>query len=165
MKLLEKGRHWVLVVLLLSNVVVNESLRALFPLSCLRFILTAPLAAIFLDSILGGGLGAIALSTTLIVIFGEVIPQCAFRSFSFTQSILDDSHVDFAAVCARYGLRIGAKAAPFVLALMYLEFPIAYPIAKLLDRLLGEEQGVTYKKAELKTFVGLHKRELANGFG
>ncbi|BGO92047.1 hypothetical protein BJY59DRAFT_689517 [Rhodotorula toruloides] len=119
MKLLEKGRHWVLVVLLLSNVVVNESLP------------------IFLDSILGGGLGAIALSTTLIVIFGEVIPQ---------------------SVCARYGLRIGAKAAPFVLALMYLEFPIAYPIAKLLDRLLGEEQGVTYKKAELKTFVGLHKQ-------
>lgn len=41
---------------------------------------------------------------------------------------------------------------------MYIEFPIAYPIAKLLDRLLGEEQGVTYKKAELKTFVGLHRQ-------
>ncbi|BGP16859.1 hypothetical protein JCM10213_007306 [Rhodosporidiobolus nylandii] len=119
MKLLEKGRHWVLVVLLLSNVVVNESLP------------------IFLDSILGGGVGAVILSTTLIVIFGEIIPQ---------------------SVCARHGLKIGAKAAPFVLALMYLEFPIAYPIAKLLDYLLGEEQGVTYKKAELKTFVGLHKQ-------
>ncbi|GAA5865179.1 hypothetical protein JCM1840_003934 [Sporobolomyces johnsonii] len=100
MKLLERGRHWVLVVLLLSNVVVNESLP------------------IFLDSILGGGV----------------------------------------AVCARYGLRIGAVAAPFVLALMYLEYPIAYPIAKLLDRLLGEEQGTLYKKAELKTFVGLHRQ-------
>ncbi|GAA6017934.1 hypothetical protein JCM10207_002711, partial [Rhodosporidiobolus poonsookiae] len=119
MRLLEKGRHWVLVVLLLSNVVVNESLP------------------IFLDSILGGGVGAIVLSTTLIVIFGEIIPQ---------------------SICARYGLRIGAVAAPFVLALMYIEFPIAYPIAKLLDRLLGEEQGVTYKKAELKTFVGLHRQ-------
>lgn len=41
---------------------------------------------------------------------------------------------------------------------MYIEFPIAYPIAKLLDRTLGEEQGVTYKKAELKTFVGLHRQ-------
>ncbi|GAA5992374.1 hypothetical protein JCM10908_000452 [Rhodotorula pacifica] len=119
MRLLERGRHWVLVVLLLSNVVVNESLP------------------IFLDSILGGGLGAVILSTTLIVIFGEIIPQ---------------------SICARYGLRIGAVAAPFVLALMYIEFPIAYPIAKLLDRLLGEEQGVTYKKAELKTFVGLHRQ-------
>lgn len=36
------------------------------------------LSAIFLDSILGGGVGAIILSTTLIVIFGEIIPQCAY---------------------------------------------------------------------------------------
>ncbi|GAA5935169.1 uncharacterized protein JCM15063_000959 [Sporobolomyces koalae] len=118
-KLLERGRHWVLVVLLLSNVVVNESLP------------------IFLDSILGGGVCAVVVSTTLIVIFGEIAPQ---------------------SVCARYGLRIGAATAPFVLALMYLEFPIAYPIAKLLDYLLGEETGTLYKKAELKTFVGLHRQ-------
>ena len=69
-KLLERGRHWVLVVLLLSNVVVNESLRKtiLFrifsrpQLSKSRF-----LTAIFLDSILGGGVGAVVVSTTLIV--------------------------------------------------------------------------------------------------
>lgn len=98
-------------------------------------------------------------STTGIVIFGEIIPQ---------------------ALCARYGLRIGACAAPFVLGLvrqpwmahfhfpadpcssqMYIEFPIAYPIAKLLDYLLGESHGTLYKKAELKTFVGLHRRTLA----
>jgi metal transporter CNNM len=138
LKLLEKGRHWfvrlpslaisydadvmthnrVLVVLLLSNVIVNESLP------------------IFLDSVLGGGVSAVILSTTLIVLFGEVLPQ---------------------AVCARYGLRIGAKCAPFVLALMYAEFPIAWPIAKLLDWLLGTSHGIAYKKAELKTFVGLHR--------
>lgn len=34
MRLLERGRHWVLVVLLLSNVVVNESLREVL---CLIF--------------------------------------------------------------------------------------------------------------------------------
>ena len=55
--LLERGRHWVLVCLLLSNVIVNESLP------------------IFLDSVLGGGLAAVVLSTTMIVIFGEIIPQ------------------------------------------------------------------------------------------
>lgn len=117
--LLEKGRHWVLVCLLLSNVIVNESLP------------------IFLDSLLGGGISAVILSTTLIVIFGEILPQ---------------------AICARHGLSIGAKCTPFVLALMYLEFPIAYPISKLLDWLLGTSHGVAYKKAELKTFVGLHRR-------
>ncbi|KAL8292145.1 hypothetical protein RQP46_001611 [Phenoliferia psychrophenolica] len=116
-KLLDKGRHWVLVCLLLSNVIVNESLP------------------IFLDSVLGGGLGAVVLSTTLIVIFGEIIPQ---------------------AVCARYGLSIGATCTPFVLTLMYLEYPVAYPIAKLLDYLLGESHGTVYKKAELKTLVGIH---------
>ncbi|GAA94899.1 hypothetical protein E5Q_01554 [Mixia osmundae IAM 14324] len=118
LKLLNRGRHWVLVVLLLSNVVVNESLP------------------IFLDSVLGGGVGAVVASTALVVIFGEIIPQ---------------------SICVRYGLSIGARCCPFVLMLMYVEFPIAYPIAKLLDYLLGEDHGTTYRKAELKTFVGLHR--------
>lgn len=115
--LLGHGRHWLLVTLLLTNVIVNESLP------------------IFLHSVVGGGFGAVVVSTGLIVIFGEVIPQAA---------------------CARYGLRIGAACTPFVLTLMYLEFPIAYPIAKLLDFILGESHGTTYKKAELKSFVRLH---------
>lgn len=44
---------------------------------------------------------------------------------------------------------------------MYLEFPIAYPIAMLLDYILGHDEGTTYRKAELKTFVGLHRRQLS----
>lgn len=47
--------------------------------------------------------------------------------------------------------------APFVLVLMYLMSPVAWPIAKLLDRLLGEDHGTVYKKAGLKTLVTLHK--------
>ena len=46
---------------------------------------------------------------------------------------------------------------PLVLILMYILGPIAWPTAKLLDRLLGEEHGTTYKKAGLKTLVTLHK--------
>jgi metal transporter CNNM len=47
--------------------------------------------------------------------------------------------------------------APFVLVLMYLLAPIAWPTAKLLDHLLGEDHGTVYKKSGLKTLVTLHK--------
>ncbi|KAJ7464222.1 hypothetical protein B0H11DRAFT_1734286 [Mycena galericulata] len=117
LQLMQKGRHWVLVVLLLGNVIVNESLP------------------IFLDSAIGGGIAAVALSTTAIVIFG-IIPQ---------------------AVSVRYGLSIGAACAPFVLGLMYLLAPVAWPIAKLLDLVLGANETHTYKKAELKSFLQFHR--------
>lgn len=118
LRLMQRGRHWVLVVLLLANVVINESLP------------------IFLDGAIGGGIAAVVISTTAIVIFGEVIPQ---------------------AVSVRYGLAIGARCAPFVLCLMYLLAPIAYPTAKLLDYVLGQNEGHTYKKAELKSFLQFHR--------
>ncbi|EAW11321.1 putative DUF21 and CBS domain protein (Mam3) [Aspergillus clavatus NRRL 1] len=118
LRLLKKGKHWVLVTLLLSNVITNETLP------------------IVLDRSLGGGWPAVLGSTVLIVIFGEVVPQ---------------------SICVRYGLPIGAWMAPCVLALMYILSPVAWPIAKLLDRLLGEDHGTIYKKAGLKTLVTLHK--------
>ncbi|KAL9113564.1 MAG: hypothetical protein Q9227_002302 [Pyrenula ochraceoflavens] len=118
LRLLNRGKHWVLVTLLLSNVITNETLP------------------IVLDRSLGGGWPAVLGSTVLIVIFGEIAPQ---------------------SVCVRYGLPIGAWMSPFVLALMYVLAPVAWPTAKLLDYLLGEEHGTIYKKAGLKTLVSLHK--------
>ena len=70
------------------------------------------------------------------VIFGEIIPQ---------------------SICVRYGLPIGAWMSPFVLVLMYVLGPVAWPTAKLLDWLLGADHGTVYKKAGLKTLVTLHK--------
>jgi metal transporter CNNM len=40
---------------------------------------------------------------------------------------------------------------------MYVMYPLAYPTALLLDRVLGREKGTTYKKAGLKTLVSLHR--------
>ncbi|CAO3609445.1 unnamed protein product [Cunninghamella blakesleeana] len=111
-------RHWLLVTLLLSNVIVNETLP------------------IVLHGVIGGGWQAVALSTALIVIFGEVLPQ---------------------SICVRYGLTIGAKTADMVLVFMYIMYPIAYPTALLLDYFLGESHGTIYKKAGLKTLVSLHQ--------
>lgn len=51
--LLDRGKHWVLVTLLLSNVIINETLP------------------IILDGVLPGGWQAVVVSTALIVIFGE----------------------------------------------------------------------------------------------
>ncbi|RYP25344.1 hypothetical protein DL767_008439 [Monosporascus sp. MG133] len=116
--LLNKGKHWVLVTLLLSNVVVNETLP------------------VVLDRCFGGGVAAVVGSTVLIVIFGEVLPQ---------------------SICVRYGLQIGGYMSQPVLFLMYLMAPVAWPTAKLLDWLLGEDHGTIYKKSGLKTLVTLHK--------
>ncbi|WFD00644.1 cell agglutination protein Mam3 [Malassezia yamatoensis] len=118
LRLLERGRHWVLVVLLLGNVIVNETLP------------------IFLSEF-GSGVSAVIISTVLIVIFGEIVPQ---------------------SICARYGLSIGAMCAPLVRCAMILLAPVAWPTAKVLDYCLGEEYGTTYRKAELKTFVALHQQ-------
>ncbi|KAH0555831.1 hypothetical protein GP486_006226 [Trichoglossum hirsutum] len=118
LRLLQRGKHWVLVTLLLSNVITNETLP------------------IVLDRSLGGGWPAVLSSTVLIVIFGEIIPQ---------------------SICVRYGLPIGAYLSPLVLGLMYILAPVAYPTARLLDYLLGEDHGTVYKKAGLKTLVTLHK--------
>ncbi|KAF9962238.1 hypothetical protein BGZ65_009479 [Modicella reniformis] len=116
--LLSRGKHWVLVTLLLGNVIVNETLP------------------VVLDSELGGGVVAILISTMLIVIFGEIIPQ---------------------AVCARYGLAIGAYCTKPMMIFMYLMSPIAYPISLLLDSWLGVHHGTTYRRTELKTLVSLHQ--------
>jgi metal transporter CNNM len=55
--ILQRGRHWVLVSLLLGNVITNETLP------------------VVLDREVKGGWFAVLASTFLIVVFGEIIPQ------------------------------------------------------------------------------------------
>jgi len=96
---------------------------------------------IFLDSLVTAW-GAILISVTLILLVGEIIPQ---------------------SVCSRYGLAIGAAMAPVVRVLVFICFPIAYPISKLLDFLLGHGHVALFRRAELKILVNMHGNEAGKG--
>ncbi|XLR12329.1 DUF21 domain-containing protein At2g14520 [Arachis ipaensis] len=118
-----KNQHLLLCTLLICNAAAMEALP------------------IFLDSLVTAW-GAILISVTLILLFGEIIPQ---------------------SVCSRYGLAIGATVAPFVRVLVWICYPIAFPISKLLDFLLGHRNEALFRRAELKTLVNLHGNEAGKG--
>ncbi|GLT41881.1 hypothetical protein SLA2020_159130 [Shorea laevis] len=116
------NQHLLLCTLLICNAAAMEALP------------------IFLDSLVTAW-GAILISVTLILLFGEIIPQ---------------------SICSRYGLAIGAAVAPIVRILVWLCFPVAYPISKLLDFLLGHRVAL-FRRAELKTLVDFHGNEAGKG--
>uniref|UniRef100_A0A6N2LUM5 CNNM transmembrane domain-containing protein n=1 Tax=Salix viminalis TaxID=40686 RepID=A0A6N2LUM5_SALVM len=118
-----KNQHLLLCTLLICNAAAMETLP------------------IFLDSLVTAW-GAILISVTLILLFGEIIPQ---------------------SVCTRYGLAIGATVTPFVRVLVWICFPVAYPISKLLDVMLGHGHVALFRRAELKTLVNFHGNEAGKG--
>ncbi|KAJ7968371.1 DUF21 domain-containing protein [Quillaja saponaria] len=118
-----KNQHLLLCTLLICNAAAMEALP------------------IFLDGLVTAW-GAILISVTLILLFGEIIPQ---------------------SICSRYGLAIGATVAPVVRILVWICFPIAFPISKLLDFLLGHGHVALFRRAELKTLVDLHGNEAGKG--
>ncbi|KAG8377788.1 hypothetical protein BUALT_Bualt08G0070100 [Buddleja alternifolia] len=118
-----KNQHLLLCTLLIGNSLAMESLP------------------IFLDKLLPPW-AAVLVSVTLILLFGEIMPQ---------------------AICTRYGLTVGATVAPFVQLLLWLFFPIAYPISKVLDWMLGKGHAALLRRAELKTFVDFHGNEAGKG--
>jgi metal transporter CNNM len=91
--------------------------------------------AIFLGSI-ASGVTAGLIATGLIVVFGEILPQAVF---------------------SRFALRLGAKTAWLVRIFMFVLYPIAKPIAWLLDKVLGEELNTVYSKKELLKIVEEHR--------
>lgn len=80
---------------------------------------------------------AIIVSVVLVLTFAELLPQ---------------------ALCTHYGLQIGSMFVWFVKGLQIITFPIAWPLGKLLDLLLGKHEGALYKNNELKEFVTLHAK-------
>lgn len=105
-----------LCTLLVGNVVVNAWL------------------SIFLANLYSSVTGLIA-STTLIVIFGEILPQAA---------------------CSRHALRVGATAVPLVRFFLLLLSPVAVPLGYLLDKLLGEDVGTVHTRTEILKYMEVH---------
>ncbi|KAM9456227.1 metal transporter CNNM4-like [Clarias gariepinus] len=120
--------NYLLCSLLLGNVLVNTTLT------------------ILLDGLIGSGIGAVAVSTVGIVIFGEIVPQ---------------------ALCSRHGLAVGANTILLTKFFMLLTIPLSFPISKLLDCILGQEIGRVYNREKLlgmlkvtEAYIDLEKEEL-----
>ncbi|XP_052204929.1 DUF21 domain-containing protein At2g14520-like [Diospyros lotus] len=106
-----KRQHRLLYTLLISNAAAMEA----FP--------------IFLDNLIPD-LGAILISVTLILLFGELFngkDEETVMSFYFLIQIIPQS------VCSRYGLVIEATVAPVVRVLVWICFPVTYPISKVIS--------------------------------
>lgn len=113
LKLRESGTQ-LLVTLLLGNTFVNAVL------------------AILLSDKFNGVIAGI-MSTALIFLFGELLPQAAL---------------------SRHALSFGAKTAPFVRSIIFISHPLTKPISIVIDKLLGKEIYTKYSKKDLLEIMG-----------
>ncbi|OII70785.1 uncharacterized protein cubi_00930 [Cryptosporidium ubiquitum] len=116
---LRKNGNFLLVTLLFGNVTVNTGLSILI-------------------SELTSGWLAFTVSTILIMIFGEIIPQ---------------------AICSRYGLYIGGFFSPFIKLIQVILFPLLKPISVILDKAVGKSNEKVYTRDELYTLLEHHSNK------
>jgi metal transporter CNNM len=115
--------HLLLSTLLLANALAMEALP------------------LFLDAIVPAW-AAVMISTSLVLVFGEVIPQ---------------------AYCTGPAqIKIAKTLAPVIKFLMFIFYPICYPISVGLDNLLGLHHKTRFVKKDLKALIELHKMEKPN---
>ena len=92
--------------------------------------------SLFLGDKLSNGLVAGLLSTLLIVVFGELIPQALF---------------------SKRALTICAWLAPFIRLVMVITYPIAKPLQLMLDKLLGSHSDKQlHTRGELGLIINEH---------
>ena len=81
---------------------------------------------------------AIIISVVAVLIVGEVIPQ---------------------AICiGPQQLKIAEKAGPIVNFLMKVTFLVSYPIAKILDWILGEHKITRFNASQLSAIIDMHSK-------
>ncbi|KDO23116.1 hypothetical protein SPRG_11960 [Saprolegnia parasitica CBS 223.65] len=111
--------HLLLTTLLFGNVAVNS------------------IMAIVMADMTSGLLGFLV-TTVVLVIFGELIPQ---------------------AFCSKHPLAIGAKTLPVVRVIIALFYVFAKPIALALDWLVGKDMGNYFTKCELTKMLEIHLKQ------
>ncbi|NNL66807.1 MAG: DUF21 domain-containing protein [Myxococcales bacterium] len=92
------------------------------------------LLALLADSILTGVV-AFAVSTVGITLFGEIVPQ---------------SYI------SRHAYIVGGVLAPLVRVYRFLLYPVAWPSARMLDWLVGEEGLGLFREEDLREMLRLH---------
>ena len=97
---------------------------------------------IFLDKLVDETT-AILISVSCVLLFGEILPS--------------------AIMTGPRQLQIAAALAPAIRCLLILTAPIAWPMAKVLDRVLGHQDGLTrFKRNEFKALVKMQARAKRN---
>ncbi len=89
------------------------------------------ISTLILGDMISGIYAAIG-STLLIVCFGEIIPQ---------------------AVCSRFGLAVGANTIFLMYFFMFVTSPLAFPISKFLDLVLGQELATVYGRDKIRELL------------
>jgi len=91
--------------------------------------------SVFLGQLFASAI-AVIFATGLIVIFGEILPQATFT---------------------RYALTFGAKLTLLVRVFIIIFWPVCWPIARALDKMLGDELPTIYTKQELAKIIEEHE--------
>jgi len=116
---LRRSGHHLLCTLLIGNVMMNV------------------LISLLTDALITGIWGFI-ISTTVIVLLCEIIPQ---------------------SVCTKYALYIGSRSVLIVNFFQVLLYPFAKPIAVFLDYVVGHDPGQIYDRNMLRKLIAMHAQK------